>query len=74
MERDNQYPERPHPVNEIVANGNSHGDKIKTNETYQAMLWSSYSSFTIDKMFEITLFTKIGTKSALFTKIGTKFS
>ena len=32
------------------------------------------SSSTIDKIYEITLFTKIGTKSALFTKIGTKFS
>ena len=32
------------------------------------------SSSTIDKIYEITLFTKIGTKSALFTKMGTKFS
>ena len=32
------------------------------------------SSSTIGKIYEITLFTKIGTKSALFTKMGTKFS
>ena len=31
------------------------------------------SSSTIDKMLEITLFTKIGTKFTFFTKIGTKF-
>ena len=32
------------------------------------------SSSTNDKIFEITLFTEIGTKFTLFTKIGTKFS
>ena len=32
------------------------------------------SSSTIDKMFKITLFTKIGTKFTFFTNIGMKFS
>ena len=32
------------------------------------------SSSTNDKIYKITFFTKIGTKSALFTKIGMKFS
>ena len=32
------------------------------------------SSSTIEKIYEITLFTKIGAKSALFMKIGMKFS
>ena len=32
------------------------------------------TSFTIDKMFEIYTFSKIGPKYALFSKIGSKFA
>ena len=40
----------------------------------QISLIVKVSSSTFDKIYEITLLTKIGTKSALFTIIGTKFS
>ena len=45
-----------------------------SHQTNICILGLIVSSSTIDKNYEITLFTKIGTKSALFTKIGTKFS
>ena len=48
--------------------------KVGLDVLFPAKLKPIVSSSTIDKIYEITLFTKIGTKSALFTKIGTKFS
>ena len=50
------------------------GKKITWVYTISSTIGLIVSSSTIDKIYEITLFTKIGTKSALFTKMGTKFS